>query len=349
MPPNFCMARSGSNDQLSGTRLVVVVTSGRRRLERQWPLVATKQVSGGSWWFARAQDVERWNQNGPDFDDLPAEHEELVHSRTNSPAERQGDASIPFQSSSRLHQSRDGDRTGRSTYPPNHRDPIVESCVVKRRVGSASLTALEVRFAAAKKTKELSGQVKGSFATSTTDIKVNKSSPAGDKKQRELIFHPLKKRVVFVVETIWHSSAVATSSATDLVSRKDAYFHLELKNADISLSYDKLLTRFGSYHKSAEKSKFKAIIDAYELGCLDCTNGYTPFYVIGDVNALDTEGAEEQKPEEVVVEKDGAEEDAFNEMMVDVEEKVGRAAESVANLVDAEEAADHGSPAGVSE
>ncbi|KAI5335980.1 hypothetical protein L3X38_026114 [Prunus dulcis] len=261
--------------RLGGTRLVVVVTGGRRRLERQWPLVATKQVSGGSWWFAPAQDVERWNQNGPDFDDLPAEHEELVHPRTNSPAERQGDASIPFQSSSRLHQSRDGDRTGRSAYPPNHHDPAVESCAVKRRVGSASLTALEVTFAAAKKAKELSGQVNCSFATSAADPKVNKSSPAGDVGMSDLL------------KTNFLSSSSTCFKMVDHIHQTD------------------------------------------------------------DVHTFSR--AEEQEPEEVVVEKDGAEEDASNEMMADVEEKVGRAAESVANLVDAEEATDHGSPAGVSE
>ncbi|CAL9022510.1 unnamed protein product [Prunus brigantina] len=41
------------------------------------------------------------------------------------------------------------------------------------------------------------------------------------------------------------------SSAADLVSRKDAYFHLERKNADISHSYDKLLARFRAYHEFA--------------------------------------------------------------------------------------------------
>ncbi|CAL2254385.1 unnamed protein product [Prunus armeniaca] len=41
------------------------------------------------------------------------------------------------------------------------------------------------------------------------------------------------------------------SSAADLASRKDAYFHLERKNADISRSYDKLLARFHADHESA--------------------------------------------------------------------------------------------------
>ena len=41
------------------------------------------------------------------------------------------------------------------------------------------------------------------------------------------------------------------SSAGDLVSRKDAYFRLERKNADVSFGYDKLLAKFGAYNKSA--------------------------------------------------------------------------------------------------
>ncbi|CAL9025026.1 unnamed protein product [Prunus brigantina] len=39
-----------------------------------------------------------------------------------------------------------------------------------------------------------------------------------------------------------------SSSAIDLVSRKDAYFCLDRKNADISLSDDKLLARLLAYH-----------------------------------------------------------------------------------------------------
>ena len=88
-------------------------------------------------------------------------------------------------------------------------------------------------------------------------------------KQREAKFYLLQKGVVFAPEIIWNSSTVAPSSDADLDSWKDAYFCLEHKNADISLSYDKLLFRFGAYHKSAKKSKFEAIINEYELGYLD--------------------------------------------------------------------------------
>ncbi|CAL2257704.1 unnamed protein product [Prunus armeniaca] len=49
------------------------------------------------------------------------------------------------------------------------------------------------------------------------------------------------------------SSLIKKDSAADLASGKDVFFHLERKNADISLSYDKLLARFRAYHKSAKK------------------------------------------------------------------------------------------------
>jgi peptidoglycan hydrolase CwlO-like protein len=157
-----------------------------------------------------------------------------------------------------------------------------------------------------------------------------------------------------------------SSSAADLVSRKDAYFRLERENADISLSYDKLLAKLGVYHQSAETSKFKAITDAYKLGYLDCTNGSAPLYAIGDqdietlcpdlfhvqsekVDVVSTGGAEEQATEEALVEEDGAEEDVVDEVVADVAEQVGGAAESVAAQVDAEEVADQLSPADISE
>ncbi|CAL9013897.1 unnamed protein product [Prunus brigantina] len=140
------------------------------------------------------------------------------------------------------------------------------------------------------------------------------------------------------------------SSAADLVSRKDAYFHLERKNADISHSYDKLLTRFRAYHESAEESKFEVAMDAYKLGYLDCTKGCDPFYAIGDediemlypdltpakseeANGVNTEGAEEQ-----VAKEDGAEEDAADEVVADVIDQACGAAERVADHTDAEEA-----------
>ncbi|KAI5323419.1 hypothetical protein L3X38_032491 [Prunus dulcis] len=88
---------------------------------------------------------------------------------------------------------------------------------------------------------------------------------------------------------------------------------------------------------------FEAITDAYKLGYLDCTNGSAPFYAIGDkdiemhcpnlppvqreqVNTVDMKKAEEQEAQEA-----------------------GGAAKSMANHVDAEKAADQGSPASILE
>ena len=53
--------------------------------------------------------------------------------------------------------------------------------------------------------------------------------------------------------------------------------------------------------------------------------------------------------EEAVAEEDGAEDDTADEAAADVIDHACGAAESVADQVDAEEAADQGSPAGVSE
>ncbi|CAL8124078.1 unnamed protein product [Prunus armeniaca] len=143
-----------------------------------------------------------------------------------------------------------------------------------------------------------------------------------------------------------------SSYAADLASRKDAFVRLESKNVDISLSYDKLLARFRVYHKSAEKSKSEATIDAYKLGYMHCADEIAPFYAIEDVD-IETlcpdlfpmhGGTEEQ-----AVRKDGVEEDAVNEMMADVAEQAGGAVEGMVDLVDAEDAADQGPYARISE
>ncbi|CAL8163773.1 unnamed protein product [Prunus armeniaca] len=48
----YCLSKRGvtvhPKYQLGGTRLVVVITSSRRRLERQWLLVVAKRGLGGS-------------------------------------------------------------------------------------------------------------------------------------------------------------------------------------------------------------------------------------------------------------------------------------------------------------
>ncbi|CAL2277269.1 unnamed protein product [Prunus armeniaca] len=168
----------------------------------------------------------------------------MVHERSSSIVERQRDVDIPLRSLGRLHQSKDGGEVG-----------------------------------AVKKVRESSVRAKGSSTISAADPKMDKSSPEGDacvsdllkmnflsslsacfklvdhihkasdldtfsslslEKQREATFHLLQKGVSSLAE----KDSELNSFATDLVSRKDAYFRLEHKNADISLSYDKLLARF---------------------------------------------------------------------------------------------------------
>ncbi|KAL6283864.1 hypothetical protein ACE6H2_014793 [Prunus campanulata] len=128
------------------------------------------------------------------------------------------------------------------------------------------------------------------------------------------------------------------SSAADLVSRKDAFFRLERKNADISLSYEKLLARFRAHHESAERSKSEATIDAYKLGYLHCADGIASLYAIEDADI-------ETLCPDIFRVQDRAEED---EMMADVAEQAGEAAEGMADQADAEKAADQGPPTGVS-
>lgn len=129
-----------------------------------------------------------------------------------------------------------------------------------------------------------------------------------------------------------------------MVSQKYAFFRHELKNANISFSYDKLLARFGAHHNIYEKSKLETITDTYKLGYWDCTNGTAPFYAIrdGDIEALcpdlllvQRKEYKEWITEEAVVEEDGAKDDAANEMVADVAEQAGAVVESVANQVNA--------------
>ncbi|KAI5351585.1 hypothetical protein L3X38_004476 [Prunus dulcis] len=104
--------------------------------------------------------------------------------------------------------------------------------------------------------------------------------------------------------------------------------------------------------------------DAYKLGYLHYADETASFYEIEDgnietlchnlfhlqgeqVNAVNIEGIEEQVAEEEVAEEDRAK-DAVDEMVADVAEQVGGAAEGVADQVDAEEATDQRSSAGVS-
>ncbi|CAL2270960.1 unnamed protein product [Prunus armeniaca] len=81
---------------------------------------------------------------------------------------------------SRLHQLRDGDRTGRSAHLPNHCNPAFESRAIKHGVDSTSSTPSKVSMVMAKKVRKSSTRVKGSSGISAADPKMDKSSPTGD-------------------------------------------------------------------------------------------------------------------------------------------------------------------------
>ncbi|CAL2229328.1 unnamed protein product [Prunus armeniaca] len=102
------------------------------------------------------------------------------------------------------------------------------------------------------------------------------------------------------------------SSTTDLASRKDAYFRLEGKNADISLSYDKLMARLHVHHESTEKSKSEAVIDEYKLGYCTAQMRLLPSMQLKTeklrCSALTCSLC--KAPEKEVAEEDGVEEDA---------------------------------------
>ncbi|CAL2256654.1 unnamed protein product [Prunus armeniaca] len=257
---------------------------------------------------------------------------EIACAQSSSPTERQRDAYIRLLSAGHLHQSKDGNRTGRSTY-----DPAVESQEVKSGVDSASLTPLEVRLVEAKKMRKSSARTKGSSSQLAVDPKVDKSSIVGDACVKGIDISSASKGLVFVAETIWNSSVVAPSSSQlneqtryekktyDLRAMISKLKSSIRENADISLSYDKLLARLRVHHKSAEKYKSEAIIDAYKLGYMHCADETAPFYAIedGDIETLcpdlfPVQG--EQAAEEAVAEEDGAEEDTTDKMVADVAE-----------------------------
>ncbi|CAL2253725.1 unnamed protein product [Prunus armeniaca] len=101
-----------------------------------------------------------------------------VCSRTSLPTERQRDIDIHPQISSRLHWSRDEDRTGRTNLPPNHCDPTVELRAVKHESDSMSLTLLEARMAVAKKARKSFARAKGFSELRIAGPKVDKSNSA---------------------------------------------------------------------------------------------------------------------------------------------------------------------------
>ncbi|KAL6279526.1 hypothetical protein ACE6H2_016407 [Prunus campanulata] len=103
-----------------------------------------------------------------------------VGSLTGLPAEKERAIDIPPRSSSRLHQSRDDDKTRRTSPPPKHCDSSAKPRAVKHGADLASLNPLEVRMAATKKGRESSTRVNGSSETQTASPKVHKSNSAGD-------------------------------------------------------------------------------------------------------------------------------------------------------------------------
>ncbi|CAL2271736.1 unnamed protein product [Prunus armeniaca] len=186
---------------------------------------------------------------------------------------------------------------------------------IKRGVDSSLPIPLEVRLAEARKARESSTRAKGSSETSAADPKVDKSNPAGDAGVSDMLkthflsspsacaelvdqIHKVDDLGVdFAAETIRNSSYVAPSSAQ--------LSELEKKNAEL----------------------FKATMDAYKLGYLDCTN------VDGDIEMLCPDLLPMQIEQVNVVNMEGAEEQV-------AEEAAGGAAESMADQADVEEVVD---------
>ncbi|BBH05574.1 hypothetical protein Prudu_017010, partial [Prunus dulcis] len=271
--------------------------------EWRWLLSEYRDEDGG---LPPTEDVERWKQNCPDPDDLPARQGKCLaestskrkvvakssrdeatssHAKNGSPSrkkpnscplcERQRDVDISLRSPSRLHQS--GNRSGKSVH-----DSIVEPRAIKRGVDSASLTPLEVRLAEAKKMRESSARAKGSSSASAVDPKLSelekKNAELGCKLSVEQARYEkktsdLRAMISELKSSLTKKDSELSSATTDLASRKDAFFHLDRKNADVSLNYDKLMAKFRAYYKSTENSKSEATIDAHKLGYLHCEMG----------------------------------------------------------------------------
>ncbi|CAL2275649.1 unnamed protein product [Prunus armeniaca] len=296
---------------------------------------------------------------------------EVVHARSSSLVERQRDTDIPLQSLGCLHQSKSEGRFGRFAHPSNNHDPAVESRAIKRGVDSSSPIPLKVSLAEARKVRESSAHGKGSSATSAADPNQDKSNPVGDANVSDLLkTHFLSSlsacaelvdqirqagNLVFVAETIWNLSAVTPSSAqlndlekkdVELISKLSAEETCyEKKTSDLRTMIPELKSslakkdfELSSSAADLAKSKFEAIMDAYKLGYLDCTNGDDPFYSIRDKDI------EMLCPDMLPMQK----EDVANEVVADIADQAGGAAKSMANQADAKKVVDQGSPAGAS-
>ncbi|BBN70567.1 hypothetical protein Prudu_1504S000300, partial [Prunus dulcis] len=246
---------------------------------------------------------------------------------------------IPLRSSSHLHRSKDRDRSGRSAHD------------------LALLNPLAMRLAEAKKVRESSAWAKGSSSASAVGPKVNKSSSVRDACVSDLLkmnflsnpsscaelgsdIPSIQKGLIFAVETIRNSSAVAPSSAqlselekknaklASQLSAKQARYEkktsdlramisglkssLTEKDSELNSSATDLASRKDAFFR-LEQSKSEATIDAYKLAYLHCADRTDPLYAIDDVTG-----------------EDEAEVDAIDEMMAYVMIQADGAAEGVA-------------------
>ncbi|CAL8087420.1 unnamed protein product [Prunus armeniaca] len=178
-----------------------------------------------------------------------------------------------------------------------------------------------------------------------SSIFLEKQRKATNTKLANKLFADLRAMIYELKSSLAEKNSKLSSSTTDLASRKDAYFHLEGKNADISLSYDKLIARLHVHHKS------EAIIDEYKLAYCTAQMGLLPSMQL----KTETLGCSAltcslcKAPEEEVAGEDRVEEDAGDEMVANVVEQASGAIEGMADQVDAKEATNQGSPTDVSE
>ncbi|CAL8168932.1 unnamed protein product [Prunus armeniaca] len=124
----------------------------------------------------------------------------VVRARSSSLVERQRDADAPFRNSS-----------------------------LKHGVDLTSQIPLEVRLAEARKARESSARTKGSSATSATDPKVDKSSPAGDAGVSDLLktqFLSSPSSCAELVDQIRQAGDLGTFSSLSLEKQKEATLHL---------------------------------------------------------------------------------------------------------------------------
>ncbi|BBN67706.1 hypothetical protein Prudu_159S000600, partial [Prunus dulcis] len=256
-----------------------------------------------------------------------------------SSAKRQRDADIPPRSSSRLHRSNDGDRNGRSAYDPALLTLLEMRLAEAKKMressarvkGSSSMSAVGPKVNKPSSVGDacVSDLLKTNFLSnpsSCAELNSSADAPSSvqlselEKKNAELASQlsaeqaryekktsDLRVMISGLKSSLIEKDSELNSSAADLASRKDTFFRLEHKNADISLGCDKLLARFHVYHKSAKESKSEVTIDAYKLGYLHCADGTDSLYAIDDVdiemlcpNSHPVEGGTEEQADGVV-------------------------------------------------